>query len=102
MQRRTCPILLYPLVARTGRAPLAPDARDRRPYKLSTKYSSSFPCRGVACYTRNSRQRRACPIRLCPLVARTGRPPLGPLVARTGRPPLGPLVARIAVRVGPL
>ncbi len=96
------------LVARTGRAPLAPDAYRVRPAFLCVTYpliplQPNGLRRGAACnalaspahlsaewlsYGRNVMRPQLAPrcgvaflIISCPLVARTGRPPLGPLHA---------------------
>ena len=74
-----------------------------RPFPVGALHATPSPQGACRCdYLKNGR--RAClillyplvariAVRVGPLVARTGRPPLGPLVARMGRPPLGPRTA---------
>ena len=64
-----------------------------RPFPVGALHATPSPQGACRCdYLKNGR--RDCLILLYPLVARTGRPPLGPLVARMGRPPLGPRMGR--------
>ena len=80
-QRRAFLIIFKKTDAYRVRPLLGIAGRPHGPRALSAgRLSCAYKTRGNAAPARSS---------LCPLVARTGRPPLGSLVARTGRPPLG-------------